>query len=364
MKVPFSSFRPLEKKLNTELHEAFERVLSNSWYIRGEEDSLFEKEFANYVGTEYCVGTGNGLDSLVLALKALGIGEGDEVIVPSNTFIASVLAISYVNAVPVLVEPDIQTYNINPDEIESHITSRTKAILAVHLYGQPCKIDKILSIAKQYGLFVIEDCAQSHGALYNGQMVGSFGDIAGFSFYPGKNLGALGDAGAVSTNDEELAEKVKALGNYGSDQKYHHVYLGQNSRLDEMQAAFLRVKLAYMNEINEDRRRIANIYLKNINNKQVILPYTIEGAEPVWHIFSIRCEERDKLESFLTDNGISVMRHYPIPIHLQKCYEGLGKKKGDYPIAETISETQLSLPIYYGMTDDEINYVVETINCF
>ena len=250
MKVPFVSFLPLEKELDTELRNAFERVYTRSWYIEGEEDKAFEKEFAKYCDTKYCVGVGNGLDALMLALKALGVGVGDEVIVPSNTYIATALAVTYVGAKPVFVEPDIRTFNINPALIESAITEKTKVIMPVHLYGQACDMDPIMELAKKYKLYVIEDCAQAHGATYKGKKIGSFGDAAGFSFYPGKNLGALGDAGATVTNTAELGAKIRALGNYGSDYKYHHIYLGNNSRLDEMQAAFLAAKLPILDKVN------------------------------------------------------------------------------------------------------------------
>lgn len=364
MKVPFVSFLPMEKELDKELREAFERVYTRSWYIEGKEDEAFEKAFAEFCNSEYCIGVGNGLDALMLALKALGIGEGDEVIVPSNTYIATALAITYVGAQVVFVEPDIKTFNINPSLIEAAITSKTKAIMPVHLYGQPCDMDPIMEIAKKHNLFVVEDCAQAHGATYNGKVIGSFGDAAGFSFYPGKNLGALGDAGATVTSNKKLAEKVRALGNYGSDYKYHHIYKGNNSRLDEIQAAFLAAKLPHLTRMNEERRRIAKRYLEGITNPNVILPYVPEYANPVWHIFGIRCSRRDELEKFLNDNGIGTNKHYPIPMHLQECYKDLGFKEGDFPIAEEISATQLSLPMYYGMTEEEIQWVIDCINRF
>ena len=310
------------------------------------------------------MGVGNGLDALMLALKAYNIGDGDEVIVPSNTFIASALAVSYVGAKVVFVEPDIRTFNIDPSKIEKAITEKTKAIMAVHLYGQPCEMDSIMEIAKNNNLIVIEDCAQAHGATYKGTKIGSFGNAAGFSFYPGKNLGALGDAGATVSNDKEIMEIVKALGNYGSDYKYHHIYKGNNSRLDEMQAAFLAAKLPHLDKMNAERRRIAQMYLEGINNSEIILPYVIEEAVPVWHIFGVRCKRRAELENYLNEKGIGTNKHYPIPMHLQECYKDLGFKKGDFPIAEEISETELSLPMYYGMTDEEILYVIEAINQF
>lgn len=364
MKIPFVSFKAMERELDTDIRNAFNRVFENSWYIGGKEDETFEKAFADFCNVKYCVGTGNGLDALVLPLKALGIGEGDEVIVPSNTFIATALAVTYVGAIPVFVEPFLETFNINPEKIVEKITDRTKAIIPVHLYGQPCDMDAIMDIARRSKLYVIEDCAQAHGAKYKGKVVGSFGDAAGFSFYPGKNLGALGDAGATVTNNEDIANKIRALGNYGSDYKYHHIYKGNNTRLDELQAAFLMAKLPHMNKMNEERRRIADRYLNEIKNPKVILPKIIEDVVPVWHIFGIRCKERDRLEKYLKDHGIGTNKHYPIPMHLQDCYRDLEISKGELPIAEEISASELSLPMYYGMTDDEIGYVVEIINEF
>ena len=364
MKVPFVSFEPLEKELDTELRAAFERVYASSWYIEGMEDKKFENAFANYCQSKYCVGTGNGLDALILSLKALGIGTGDEVIVPSNTYIATALAVTYVGATPVFVEPDIKTFNINVEKIENAITQKTKAIMPVHLYGQACDMDRIMNIAKKYSLYVVEDCAQAHGATYKGRKVGSFGDAAGFSFYPGKNLGALGDAGAVVTSNGELAEKIRALGNYGSDYKYHHIYQGNNSRLDEMQAAFLSAKLPFLDKINENRRFIAGRYMEEIINQEIILPTIPDYTNPVWHIFGIRCKRRNELEKFLNEKGIGTNKHYPIPMHLQECSKNLGYQKGDFPIAEEISETQLSLPMYYGMSELEVQYVIDTINLF
>ena len=364
MKIPFVSFIPMEKELDTELRAAFERVYTESWYVEGREDEAFERTFAEYCHTKYCIGCGNGLDALMLALKALGIGAGDEVSVPSNTFIATALAVTYVGALPIFVEPDIHTYNIDPTKIEDKITSRTKAIMPVHLYGQPADMNPIMEMAGKHGLFVVEDCAQAHGATYKGRLVGSFGDAAGFSFYPGKNLGALGDAGAVLTNHKDLAEKVRALRNYGSDYKYHHIYQGNNSRLDELQAAFLLAKLPHLNRMNEERRRIAVRYLNGLKNPEIILPCVIDGAEAVWHVFAIRTKKRDELEKYLTERGITTNKHYPIPIHLQECYANLDLSRGELPIAEEISATELSLPMFYGMRDEEIHYIIDTINEF
>ena len=364
MKIPFVSFLPMEKELNEEIRNAFERVFCRSWYIEGKEDETFEQAFAKYCGVDYCVGCGNGLDALMLALKALGVGAGDEVIVPSNTYIATALAVTYVGATPVFVEPDIKTFLINPALIEEAITPKTKAIMPVHLYGQACDMDSIMGVAKKHKLYVVEDCAQAHGAKYKGKRVGSFGDAAGFSFYPGKNLGALGDGGAAVTNNKEISDKIRALGNYGSDYKYHHIYKGNNSRLDEMQAAFLFAKLPHLDRMNEERRRIAKLYSEGIHNPKVITPIVKDECVPVWHIYGVRCADRDALENHLNDNGIGTNKHYPIPMHLQECYSDLGIPQGALPIAEEISATELSLPMYYGLTDEEIKYVIDAINEF
>lgn len=362
MKIPFVSFEAMHKEIEPQILEKFREVYEKNWFIQGSEVEKFEQEFAEYCGTKYCVGCGNGLDALFLVLKAYGIGEGDEVIVPSNTYIATALAVSYTGATPVFVEPKIDTFNINPEEIEQKITDKTKAIMAVHLYGQPAEMEKIYEIAEKYNLKIIEDSAQAHGAAYKGKRTGSLGDAAGFSFYPGKNLGALGDAGAMVTNDKELADKVRALGNYGSDYKYHHIYQGNNSRLDEVQAAFLRIKLKELDRWNTERVRIANRYLEEITNPEVILPVTENDCTHVYHIFGIRCNRREELEKYLNEKGIGTNKHYPIPMHLQGAYEDLQIPKGALPIAEEISNTQLSIPMYYGMTEDEISYVIDAIN--
>ena len=362
MTVPFVSFRPLEAELNAPLRAAFDRVLQNSWYIEGQEDAAFERAFADYCGTDFCIGCGNGLDALVLILKAYGIGPGDEVIVPSNTFIATVLAVSYCGASPVLVEPDIATYNIDPTLVEAAVTPRTKAIMAVHLYGQPADMDALRTIADAHGLRLIEDAAQAHGATYHGKRTGGLGDAAGFSFYPGKNLGALGDAGAVTTNDGDLAARIRALGNYGSDRKYHPIYKGQNTRLDELQAAFLAAKLPELDRMNEFRREVAARYRSEIHHPGVILPTVAPGCTHVWHIFPVRCRQRDALERHLTAAGIGVNKHYPTPIHTQGAYPELSGLS--LPLAEEISATELSLPMYYGMTPEQVSAVIEAVNRF
>ena len=363
-KIPFASFKVMHQEIEQEMLDKFREVYERNWFIQGPELEAFEQEFATYCGTKYCVGCGNGLDALFLPLKAYGIGEGDEVIVPSNTFIATALAVTYAGATPVFVEPVDRYYNINPAEIEAKITVKTKAIMAVHLYGQPADMQPIMELAKKYNLKVIEDAAQAHGASYYGKRTGSLGDAAGFSFYPGKNLGALGDAGAFVTNDKELADKVRALGNYGSDYKYHHIYQGNNSRLDEVQAAFLRIKLRNLNRWNENRKKTAQKYYEGIQNPLVKLPEVLDGVEHVYHVFAVRCDRRDELEKHLNDLGIGTNKHYPIPMHLQGAYQFLHIPQGALPIAEDISATELSIPMYYGMTDEEIEYVIDGINSF
>lgn len=365
MNIPFSTFRPIHEEMKEELEEAFHEVLESSWYIRGEQCRQFEEEFASYCGMDYAVGVGNGLDAISLILKALGIGAGDEVIVPSNTYIATALAVTIVGAAPVFVEPEMDSYNIDPARIEEKISPRTKAVLPVHLYGRVADMDPIMEVAEKHGLYVVEDAAQAHGAKYRGKRAGSFGIASAFSFYPGKNLGALGDAGAVVTNQEWLKEKVKALGNYGSDYKYHNIYLGSNSRLDELQAAFLRKKLKHLDRWNQARREIAARYLRGIQNDEVILPQgSDEVYEHVYHIFLIRCRRREELERYLEGYGIHTLIHYPIPIHLQEAYRTLQMKRGDLPLAEEISDTVLSLPLYYGMKQEEADYIIKIVNGF
>lgn len=363
MKVPFATFLPMHNEIRQELDSAYNRVLDKSYFIQGDECRKFEEEFAEYCGVKYCVGVATGLDALFLILKAMNIGNGDEVIVPSNTYIATALAVSYTGAKPIFVEPEIETFNINPSRIEEKITSNTKAIIAVHLQGRTADMEAINVIAKKHNLKVIEDAAQAHGAKYKGKKAGSLGDAAGFSFYPGKNLGALGDGGCITTNNKKLADKVRALGNYGSDYKYHHIYKGVNSRLDEIQAAFLRVKLPNLDRWNEDRRATAKKYFEGIKNPLIKLPLkSTDEFEHIYHVFVIRCDRRDELEKYLNENGIGTLKHYPIPMHEQECYKDLGIKHGELPIAEEISRTVLSIPMYYGMTDEEVNYVIDKIN--
>ena len=364
MNVPFSTFVPMHSEIKNEVMRKFEEVYDRSRFIQGEEVMAFEQEFASFCGCRFAVGCGNGLDALYLILKAMDIGKGDEVIVPSNTFIATALAVTYAGATPVFAEPHPETFNINPSLIEEKITPKTKAVIAVHLYGQPADMDEISRVAGRHGLKVIEDCAQAHGAVYRGHKAGSLGDAAGFSFYPGKNLGALGDGGAVVTSDEELARKVRALGNYGSLEKYNHIYKGNNSRLDEVQAAFLRIKLKYLEKWTQNRQETARRYLTEIRNPKLILPALSGDCSHVWHIFAVRCMERNRLEEYLNRHEIGTTKHYPVPLHLQKAYHDLEIPEGAFPVAEKISAVELSIPMYYGMTDSEISYVINTINAF
>lgn len=353
--VPFLDIKAAYLELKDELDAAYSRVMESGWYVLGKESDAFEEEFAAYCETKYCVGVANGLEALHLILRAYGIGPGDEVIVPANTFIASWLAISYAGATPVPVEPDAQTYNINPDLIEAKITRRTRAIMAVHLYGQPADMERINSIAGEHGLKVIEDAAQAHGARYKRKRAGSLGDAAGFSFYPGKNMGAFGDGGAVTTDDEVLAEKIRTLRNYGSRVKYENEVRGFNSRLDELQAALLRVKLRKLDDWNARRREIAKQYFEGLSNVDGLgLPYVPDWAEPVWHLFVVRHAERDRFQSFLQGKGIGTLIHYPIPPHLSEAYADCGWKPGDYPLAEQLAAEVMSLPMGPHMNEDKV----------
>lgn len=362
MEVPFVSFETMHREIKEDILNKFKEIYERNRFILGSEVKGFEKEFADYCKVENCVGCGNGLDALYLILKGYDVGAGDEVIVPSNTYIATALSVSYTGAMPIFVEPKIETYNINTELIEEKITSRTKAIMAVHLYGQPADMDRINKIAKKHNLKVIEDAAQAHGALYKGRKVGSLGDAAGFSFYPSKNLGALGDGGAIVTNDKELANKVRYLANYGSDVRYHNIYKGNNSRLDEIQAAFLRIKLRKLEKWNNERKIISEKYLTHITNSKIVKPSIPLYADPVWHLFVIRTDKRDQLEKYLNENGIGTEKHYPTPMHLQCAYEDLNIKQGKLPLAEKISREILSIPMYYGMTKEEIEYIIHMIN--
>lgn len=362
--IPFLDLKAPHIELRSKLQEAFERVLDSGWYIQGNELKLFEEEFAHYCEVKHCIGVGNGLDALHLILRAYGIGEGDEVIVPSNTYIATWLAASYAGATPIPVEPDERTYNLDPARIEAAITSRSKAIMVVHLYGQPADMDAINAIAKKHNLKVIEDAAQAHGARYKGKRVGTLGDAAGFSFYPGKNLGAIGDGGAVTTNDAELAEKIRVLGNYGSRVKYHNEVKGYNSRLDELQAAFLREKLKKLDEWNDQRKVLAADYLRQLAGCNLVLPLVPEWADPVWHLFVVRSLQRETLQAHLQKHGIGTMIHYPIPPHLQPAYSELGYEQGDFPIAEAIHREVLSLPMGPTMNVTQISQVSKVTKAF
>ena len=359
--IKFLDLKAINEQHRLEMEAAIKRVLDSGWYLLGKEIESFEKEFSKYCGVKHAVGCENGLDALKLIIQAYGFGPGDEIVAPANTYIASLISISANGATPVLVEPDINTYLIDPEKIEDAITSRTKAIMVVHLYGRAMDMTRILEIAKRYNLKVIEDSAQAHGAMFDGKRVGNLGDASGFSFYPGKNLGCLGDGGAVTTNDDELAEKIRALRNYGSDVKYHFPYRGTNSRLDEIQAALLRVKLPHLDNDNAIRRRIAERYCSEIKNPNVILPHLPDDAmQNVWHVFPVRVQNRAGFQQYLSDNGIQTVIHYPIPPHRQPAYvewHGL-----TLPITEKIHEEIISLPISPVMAEEEVSKVVDVIN--
>ena len=358
--IKFLDLHKINERFRKETDDRIKQVLDSGWYLLGEQDKTFEKNFAAYCGVKHCIGCANGLEALSLIIKGYGFGAGDEIIVPANTYIASILAITQNGCTPVLVEPDINTYNINPDLIEEKITSKTKAIMVVHLYGQAVQMEKIWQTAKKYNLKIIEDSAQAHGAIYHNKKAGNLGDASGFSFYPGKNLGCLGDGGCVTTNDDELAFKIRAIANYGSDYKYHHIFKGVNSRLDEIQAAVLDVKLKYLDEDNKRRRQIAKYYRENIKNKEIILPDTYNEDAHVWHIFAIRTKERDKLQKHLEQNEIQINIHYPVPPHKQECYKEWSHLS--FPITEQIHKEVLSLPMSPVLTDEETEKVVEVIN--
>lgn len=362
MSIAFLDLKSINLQYEDELRSAFERVLQSGWYISGNEVAAFESEFASYCETGHCVGISNGLDALHIILRALDIGAGDEVIVPSNTFIATWLAVSYAGALPVPVEPLAATFNIDPARIEAAITPRTRAIMAVHLYGQPADMDAINLIAKKHGLKVIEDAAQAHGAIYNGRKVGSLGDVAAFSFYPGKNLGALGDAGAVTSNDTVLMDKIRVLANYGSRVKYQHELQGFNCRLDEMQAAFLRVKLRHLESENARRNSIARLYSSGLERVEV--PVVPENSTSAWHLYVIRSKQRNALQASLAAQGVGSLIHYPTAPHLQPAYASLEFKHGDFPIAEAMQEEILSLPISPVLPDSDVQKIIAICNRF
>jgi dTDP-4-amino-4,6-dideoxygalactose transaminase len=365
MNIPFLSFDAVNEQIRAEMMTAFTTVFDSKWYILGKAVQQFEQEYAAYNKVPYCVGVSNGLDALHLCLKVLGVGAGDEVIVPSNTYIATVLAISYVGATPVFAEPDEASFNIDPKLIEAAITPNTKVIMPVHLYGQCCQMDAIMQVAGRHKLHVIEDNAQSQGATYNGRIAGSFGIVNGTSFYPGKNLGALGDAGAITTAANDIAEKIKALRNYGSQKKYYNEMVGHNMRLDELQAAFLSVKLAHLKGWTAERQQIAAWYdtaLKGIGD--IVTPSIAEGATHVYHLYVIRSEQRDALQQHLQQSGIGTLIHYPIPPHLQEAYSYLGYQKGHFPIAEKMAATCLSLPMFPGLQQQQVAHIAATIQSF
>jgi len=365
MKVPFLDLKTASRELQGELNQAWRRVIESGCYVLGEEVEAFEREFANYCDAKYCVGVGNGLDALILILRSYDIGAGSEVIVPANTYIATWLAISYVGASPVPVEPNLQTYNLDPDRIEAAVTARTRAILPVHLYGQPAEMESIRKIALRHGLTVIEDAAQGHGGEHQGKRAGNLGDAAAFSFYPTKNLGAFGDAGAVVTNDDAVADRVRVLRNYGSRNRYHNEVKGINSRLDPIQASFLRVKLKYLSEWNARRTKIANKYLEGLKGQPNLIPPAVAPeAKPAWHLFVLRHRRRDELQKHLRDAGIGTLIHYPIPPHLSGAYATEDWKQGDFPISEELANTVISVPLHPHLGGEATALVIESLQEF
>ena len=364
-KIPFLDLKSSYQELKDELDASYLRVIDSGWYILGGEVDAFEQEFAAYTGVAHCIGVGNGLEALQLILMAWGIGHGDEVIVPANTYIASWLAVSYTGAMPIPVEPDPKTYNIDPERIEAAITSHTKAIMPVHLYGQPVEMETIWRVAERHGLKIIEDAAQAHGGRYRDRKTGNLGDAAGFSFYPTKNLGAIGDAGAVLTNDDALADKIRVLRNYGSREKYYNEVRGHNSRLDPLQAAFLRVKLWHLDEWNERRKQMATHYLDGLRDiPDLGLPRVPPDVIPVWHVFIVSHPERDHLQEYLGEQGVGTLIHYPVPPHLSEAYQDLGYQTGDFPITEKMADTILSIPMGPHLSMEDADYVIEKIREF
>ncbi len=360
--IPFLDLKTINLRQREAFHQALDRVLESGWFILGKECEAFENEFAAFCGVQHCIGVGNGLEALHLVLRAWNIGPGDEVIVPCNTYIATWLAVTYSGATPIPVEPRESSFNIDPELIEVAITPRTKAIIPVHLYGQAAEMSKITEIGKRYGIKILEDAAQAHGAAYAGKRTGSLGDAAGFSFYPGKNLGALGDSGAVTTNDSQLADKIRVLRNYGSRIKYHNEAKGFNSRLDELQSAFLRAKLLLLDGDNSLRNKIAKAYSDGLGGiKDLVLPTVVEGCESVWHVYIVRHPNRDELARRLTERGIGTMIHYPIPPHMQPAYNGLGYGRGAFPITEKIHAEVLSLPMGPNMNLGQAESVISAI---
>lgn len=364
MKINFVDLKKQYKTIKPEITRAIQKVLVKTDFILGEEVDLFEKEFAEFCEVKYCVGVDNGSSALELGMRALGISSGDEVITPANSFIASSSTISFTGARPILVDCDPKTYNIDLRGVEKVITKKTRAIMPVHLYGQPADMDSIMKIAKKYNLFIVEDACQAHGATFKGKRVASFGDFAAFSFYPGKNLGAYGDSGALVTNQKPLADKVRMMRNYGQKEKYHHLSLAWNRRLDTIQAAILRVKLKYLDKWNEKRRKHANLYSKLLENLPITVPFVDPEANHAFHLYVIRTPKRDMIQKFLHQKGITTGIHYPIPIHLQKAYKGLGYRSGDFPLTEKYASEILSLPMYAELEEKEIKYIADQMRTF
>ena len=365
MNIPFLSFEKVSDQIKEESLKVFESFFDSNYYVLGTMVRDFEAKYSKFNQTNFTIGVANGLDALHLSLRALGIKNGDEVIVPSNTYIATVLAISYTGATPIFVEPRKSTYNLDPELLENAINSRTKCIMPVHLYGQACEMDEIMRIANKHNLFVVEDNAQAHGASFNGELTGSFGDVNATSFYPSKNLGALGDGGAVTTNSQLIADKIKTLRNYGSQKRYYNETVGYNSRLDELQAGILNLKLNYLSEWTSERQDIGSFYNQKLRGVgDLILPHTVEGASNSYHLYVVRTKFRDELQEYLTKNNVGSLIHYPIPPHLQEAYTDLGYRKGDFPIAEEIANTILSLPLFIGMKEEELESVVQKVKDF
>jgi dTDP-4-amino-4,6-dideoxygalactose transaminase len=365
MNIPFMRFDRMHAPIRDALIAASTGVIDSGWYILGENVAAFEKSFADYCETGYAIGVGNGLEALHLALRVLKIGTGDEVIVPSNTYIATLLAVSYTGATPVLAEPRLATYNLDPDAFKAAITPRTRAVIPVHLYGQPCEMDAIMALSNEYGLKVIEDNAQSQGARYLGRRTGSWGHLNATSFYPGKNIGALGDGGALTTNEYAFDQATRKWRNYGSEVKYYNQVQGYNSRLDELQAAFLKIKLAHLDAWNQERQRLARVYTQALQNLgDLVLPIEAPGAESVYHLYVIRTADRNGLQEFLGKQGIGTLIHYPVPPHLQEAYRHQGWQAGQFPMAETIAHSALSLPLYPGLTDEEQAYIIRQIQSY
>lgn len=359
--IPFNNLKIQYERYSNEYENKVHEVLSSGWYVLGKEVEAFEEEFAHYIGCEYCVGLASGLDALKLGIRSLGIGKDDEVIVAANSYIACIMGITENDATPIFVEPD-DNYNIDVSQIKKKITKKTKGILAVHLYGTPCDMDALLKICKDYGLYLIEDCSQSHGATWNSKKTGSFGDVSCFSFYPTKGCGGFGDGGCVVTNSFDIRNKVRVLRNYGSEKKYHFSEVGLNSRLDEIQAGLLRIKLKYLEELNQERIENAKLYIKNIHNKNIVLPKELENAKSVWHQFVIQSPTRDKLKQYLSEHNVQSEIHYPIPPHLSEAYSYLMYKRGDFPYTEKLSDSVLSLPLYNGIDKKDIMYITKLIS--